>query len=290
MSNIKNKVIRGRPSKKNMEMIKENVEEEEKSNIELLIDEHIQETDHFLDELNNINFGKEFYQVPDNRDSEGDEMDDEYEEPVEPEELKKSLYDIQPSSQSINFINKLNSKRNNSIKPQKTVEKHIEMDMDEECEIYSKKPTVILGENKLLLINKITQYKQLFKQQLKSFKIKKNATVEELEAYLEEIQVIISIGSIDAFILDSITSSIKMCEGLSSYTKFDISGLADILKSNPQFNNLVKVCYLKYGVFSAVPPETQLLFLVATSAYMCIQVNKEKKMKMMYKMDEPMII
>ena len=45
MSNIKNKVIRGRPSKKNMEMIKENVEEEEeKSNIELLIDEHIQET------------------------------------------------------------------------------------------------------------------------------------------------------------------------------------------------------------------------------------------------------
>ena len=34
--------------------------------------------------------------------------------------------------------------------------------------------------------------------------------------------------------------------------------------------------YLKYGVFSKIPPEYQLTILVSTSAYICINKNKNK--------------
>ena len=267
MSNIKEKKIRGRPSvKKNIviEEVENIVETEEKCNVELIIDHHIQETDNFLDELNNINYGK--VQEESINTFEYEEFDDQDEDVLEQE----------PDEASYNLINKLNSRRE---QPQMIkLERKEYKTIDEEEDLYSKKGTQILGESKLLLINKITQYKQLFKDQLKGFKIKKNATEEELAAYLEEINIIVSIGSIDTFIIDSILSSIKMCEGLSCYTKYDITGLADILKTNPQFNNLVKILYLKYGVFSAIPPESQLLFLVATSTYICVQTNKKKKM------------
>jgi hypothetical protein len=34
--------------------------------------------------------------------------------------------------------------------------------------------------------------------------------------------------------------------------------------------------YLKYNVFSKIPPETQLLMLIATTSYICINKNKNK--------------
>ena len=281
MENIKTKRIRGRPSvKKMVETIEEQIKGQEKSNIELVIDEPVEST--FLDELNNENFNQGLYHV---------EEEDEYEEDSDDviEEIPEEQNDDEPSYQSIAFINKLNLQRaDNNIKPKNNIQKHRKNDDDED--IYSKKPTVIQGETKLLLINKITQYKQLFKQELKSFKIKKNPSEEELQAYLDEINVIISIGSIDTFIIDSLLSSVKMIEGVTSHTKFDVTGLADILKSNPQFNNLIKILYLKYGAFSAVPPESQLLFVVATSTYICIQTNSKKKLLFKQNLNEPMLI
>jgi hypothetical protein len=50
-----------------------------------------------------------------------------------------------------------------------------------------------------------------------------------------------------------------------------------MLKMNPQFNSLAKQLYLKYGNFMSVPPESQMLLLVFTTTYICINKNNGKK-------------
>ena len=47
-------------------------------------------------------------------------------------------------------------------------------------DIFSGTPTELLGLDKRQLLSKINQYKALFPNQLKSFKIKKNPSVENL--------------------------------------------------------------------------------------------------------------
>ena len=69
---------------------------------------------------------------------------------------------------------------------------------------------------------------------------------------------------------------IKLVEGVSSYTKYDIQGLADLLKANKQFHQLSKQLFIKYKVFKAVPPEMQMLVLVSTTAYIVNCKNKRK--------------
>ena len=49
-----------------------------------------------------------------------------------------------------------------------------------------------------------------------------------------------------------------------------------MIKSNPQFNNLCKRLYIKYKIFSEIPPEIQLLLIVATTAYVCKSQNSKK--------------
>ena len=49
-------------------------------------------------------------------------------------------------------------------------------------DLYSNDPTPIIGSSKRQLISKITQYKALFTE-LKTFKIKKNPTIQELQDY-----------------------------------------------------------------------------------------------------------
>ena len=45
---------------------------------------------------------------------------------------------------------------------------------------------------------------------------------------------------------------------------------------NPQFNTLIRQLYVKYGVFERIPPEHQLVLIVATSAYMCRNMNAKR--------------
>ncbi len=42
-----------------------------------------------------------------------------------------------------------------------------------------------------------------------------------------------------------------------------------MLSLNPQFHNLSKMLYVKYKVFSAIPPEFQMIMLISTTAYIC---------------------
>ena len=210
-------------------------------------------------------------------------------------DLNKSNYEQEIENQKQEEINKkiMKEQEKENIKIQKEREKENIKIMKEaekknkkiaketisnDDELFSEEGTQILGKEKHILLKKVKQYKNLFPDQLKTFKIKPNANEEQLKNYLDEMDIIVSINSVDDFLLDSIIQSIKVIEGASSHTQnYNIVGLADILKSNPQFINLCKQLFIKYGSYSKIEPEYQMLFLVVTTAYVVRNKNKEKK-------------
>ena len=136
--------------------------------------------------------------------------------------------------------------------------------------------TPILGKDKRVLIAKLHQYKNLFPNELKKFKIKTNSSPEQMKACLNEMEAIVETSSIDQFMTDSILQCIKLVETGTSKTRYNITGTADMLKQNLQFHNLIKQLYVKYNVFSKVPPEFQLVLLVGTTAMLCQTKNSIK--------------
>ena len=160
-----------------------------------------------------------------------------------------------------------------SIKQERTNKSKINSD----SELYSDTGTEIQGKDKLLLIHKIKQYKNLFPDELKTFKIKPNASINELKAYIDDMDIILSTSNVDQFLTDSILQCIKLIEIPTSKTKnFNITGLSDLLKANIQFHQLCKKLYLKYGCFDKIPEEYQLVILVSTTAYVCKNKNCNK--------------
>ena len=57
---------------------------------------------------------------------------------------------------------------------------------------------------------------------------------------------------------------------------FNITGLADLLRSNKQFHQLCKKLHLKYGCFEKIPTEYQLIMIISTTAYVCRNKNANK--------------
>ena len=144
--------------------------------------------------------------------------------------------------------------------------------------LYSETGHINLGLEKNLLLKKVKQYKSLFSNELKRFKIKPNATEQELKNYIDEMQIITELDSVDDFLTESILSSIKVIEGTTkNFKNYDISGLSDMLKENKQFNTLCKQLYIKYGCYNNISPEYQMLFLIATSTYIIRNKNIKKK-------------
>ena len=89
---------------------------------------------------------------------------------------------------------------------------------------------------------------------------------------------------------DSIYSCLKIIEGVSATTKkYDVSGLSVLLQNNKQFNTLLKQLFLKYQVFSNVPPEYQIVLIVATSAFICRNKNLNKDNLNAY-FNEPIVV
>jgi hypothetical protein len=211
--------------------------------------------DSFLDDMNNVNYKTDIV----------------IERPIDkqPENIDK------PKSRGV-ARSIMNNVINESSKPKKK-EKEITIDKEEDDNLFSDKPTQILGRDKRELIAKIQQYKSLFPKALSKFKIKKNPSIEELQEYLDEMDVIVSTDNVEQFLTDSILQCIKLIEGVSSYTKYDISGLCEMLKANKQFDTLMKQLYIKYKVFSNVPVEYSAVILISTTAYLCMMKNKKKK-------------
>ena len=167
-------------------------------------------------------------------------------------------------------------------KRQKQLEKEAEKQnkkskQESDDELFSERGTELYGRDRLQLIAKIQQYKVLFpdNKQLKALKVKRNPSVEELQQYVAECESIVDTDVIESFITDSLLQTLKMAEFASVRTKYNIKGLSDMLKENPQFNSLCKQLYIKYKVFSKVPIEAQMLMLVTTSAYVCLEKNRQ---------------
>ena len=146
----------------------------------------------------------------------------------------------------------------------------------ETSDLFDETGSEIIGKDRRIIINKLNQYRSLFPKELSKFKVKKGASVEELKAYLQEMSTIVECSSYDNFLSDSILQTIKLIEGGTRATRFDVTGMADMLKANPQFNNLLKQLYVKYNVFNKIPPEIQMVLLVSTTAYICVNKNRNK--------------
>jgi hypothetical protein len=187
-------------------------------------------------------------------------------------ELDNEHYKENPLDKVDNLFKNIRSTRR-TVKPKK--EKRSEFEDDNS--LFSERGTEILGQERRVLLSKIQQYRNLFPDELKKFKIKKNCSMHDLKLYLEEMEVIVNTDSVEQFLTDSIIQCIKLTEGVSSYTKYDISGCADMLKGNKQFHTLCKQLYIKYKVFSNVPAEYSIVILVATTAYICKNKNTRKK-------------
>ena len=153
-------------------------------------------------------------------------------------------------------------------------EKEEQQNEDDETQFLG---TQFLGKDRRQLLNRIAQYKELFSNELKTFKVKKGSNIDELKAYISEIQIIIETNTIDSFLLDSVYSSLNLIEPLTIKTKnCNITGLSNLLKSNKQFNSLTKQMLLKYGCYSNVAPEYQILLIIVSSVYITVNKNNNR--------------
>ena len=163
------------------------------------------------------------------------------------------------------------------IKESKRPARRVAKKEDEEG--FSEEGSELMGKDKRILLTKVKQYRSLFPAELKGFKVKNNASPAELQKTLDEMEIIVDCSSVDNFLTDAILQSLLVIEGVSSMTQqYDVSGLAEILKDNKQFHQLCKQLYIKYNVFTNVPPEYQMIMLVATTAYVCKIKNSRLKM------------
>lgn len=213
----------------------------------------------FLSELNNSNFQKE--------------LEEEENREANLKQQKELLKEQERQRKEAEKYYKQQQKEAEK-RSEKVNKKIIESDND----LYSD-AAVLQGSEKIKLIHKVKQYKHLFPEipEIKNFKIKPNASENELKTYIIELETLSSINSVDAFLTDSILQCIKLIEVPTARTKnFNITGLSDLLKNNKQFHTLCKKLYLKYGCFDKIPDEYQLIILVSTTAYVCANKNKGK--------------
>jgi hypothetical protein len=96
------------------------------------------------------------------------------------------------------------------------------------------------------------------------------------------------LGGVDVFIIDTILGTIYTVEGFTARTSYNISGMSMMLKGNPQFIRLCKQLYLKYNSFGSTPPEIQMVLLIFTTAYLCINKNKNMH-SLKSSLNEPMV-
>lgn len=220
------------------------------------------ESDKFLDDLDNDKYV--------------DPIEIEKSEKVQEKEKKKTNAERKEHDRILKENDKAETQREKrAAKFQKDIKaKAVKDDKDD---VFSSIPTEILGLDKRQLLAKILQYKSLFPQKLKSFKVKKNPTVEDLQLAVAECDAIVSTDCVEVFLTDSILQCIKLIETTTVKTKYDVQGLSDLLKQNEKFNNLCKQLYLKHQVFANVPPEYQLIMVVGTTSLLCIQKNKKKQ-------------
>lgn len=153
--------------------------------------------------------------------------------------------------------------------------------LDEFSALFAPSPsqaTPIIGREKRHLLTKIREFKTLFPDELKTFKVKKNPKEDDLQQALDEMETIVNCNGVQKMLDEAVLMSVQVLESVSARTKsFDITGTSAALRANPEFYRLCKLIWIKYRVFSQVPPETQLMLLVASTALLCRSANVGKR-------------
>ena len=202
----------------------------------------------------------------------------------EDRQMKQFILQSEREAKKLVREQKMNEKNNS-----KNSEKIMEKKEEENNSLFGESATPIHGRDKLILLKKVQQYKTLFPEKLSKFKIKKNPTIEDLNTALLEMEALVEVSGVDSFLLDSMLQIIKVIETTTSHTvDYNISGLSLMLKSNKEFTNLMKILFVKYGCYSAIPCEFQLILIVGTTAMICINKNKNRSSINNY-LDEPLI-
>ena len=242
---------RGRPPKKPIEEIDTDPEVSEPEPEPEIVPDDISEVsldNNFLSDLNAEN----------------------YKEPPTQQEIRQEQKQQKAQKKSYDKLFKDIQRESRIARPKKSK-------YEDDSSLFDEQGTELIGREKRVLLSKIQQYKNLFPEELSKFKIKKNCSTSDLQLYLSEMESIVDTSSVEQFLSDSIIQCIKLTEGVSSYTRYDITGCAEMLKTNKQFHTLTKQMYIKYKVFDKVPPEWQLTILIATTAWMCKTKNAKKK-------------
>jgi hypothetical protein len=150
--------------------------------------------------------------------------------------------------------------------------------MHEYGDLFSEKPTPILGKNRRELLTRLSEYRTLFPKELKDFKVKPNATDAQLQDALDEAETVVSCNGVGTMLNEAILTAIQTMEAVSSRTeRFDITGTAEALRANPEFARLTKLIWIKHRVFSNAPPEAQLMLVVASTAMIMRQRNVKRR-------------
>lgn len=150
--------------------------------------------------------------------------------------------------------------------------------MGEYGDLFSSEPTPIMGKNRRELLTRLSEYRTLFPTELKTFKVKQNATDAQLQDALDEAETIVSCHGVGKLMDEAILTAVQTVEAVSSRTeKYDITGTAEALRNNVEFHRLCKLCWIKYRVFSNAPPEAQLMLIIASTAMVMRSHNMKRK-------------
>lgn len=233
------------------------IEEEKIDDNDLILNEFIDNDENFLTEFENksVDNNGEMELIFDNKKNENVKIND-----------------------ASNILNKIINDRN---KPEKSGKSEKIEPKEKPIKSETKNEDIggseILGKERRELLDKIHKYKALFPEKLKNFRLGKKLTKEYLESVILEFEAIIESDNVDNFITDGFLICLKQIEGTTAnYKKYNISGMSDMLKANPQFHKVMKQLYLKYNVFNSVPPEHQLMMIIFTTSYICMDKNKRK--------------
>jgi hypothetical protein len=148
-------------------------------------------------------------------------------------------------------------------------------------------------ENKQDLYHKITLYHKFFPKEVKGLKLKKDASIDELHDYIKACDATIMASDVNNFLQFQILSAIRVVERLSAIAgnvklpfiratiKCNITSTADKLQEDPEFGRLCNLLFIKYNMFSTIPPEFQLMFLILKTAMLARVENSlsEKNMR-----------
>ena len=235
-------------------------------------------------EENDVNSESAFYQSDDETGSLTDDNDDFLNELnadvfQNPEEVEMKLKEEKKREIELKKMKQADLRDIQFQEKMEKARKKLQKISKEDDGIFTEGDVELMGRERLELIKRITQYKSVFKTELKSIRVpKKNITVEKLNAILDECEALLDLSGVENFVLDGIYQAIKLVEGVSAMTtRFNVSGLSDLLKKDPNFNSLARRLMVRYGSFSQVSPEYQITFIIVVSSYMMMQKNSQKK-------------